>query len=198
MVKNTPLSGEALCGLIFFRQLVKRLTKLGTPRRAHMRKSIKAVRIILASLLAATLPAHANTGVHTSWLWHLHQPIYWPDRAPANHSGDHYQNAWDTMDLQDHGFGHPSDAPMRTIFALADRIHAYQEGPKNTLQTIGAALNSGVQLNYSGALMENVQSLAQHGQYYGTDWYTHNQTAHIAHWAEAALLDRVADSSTVD
>ena len=123
MLENTALSSEALCGLIFFRRLVKRLTKLGTPRRAHMRKPIKAVRIILASLLAATLPAHANTSVHTSWLWHLHQPIYWPDKAPSNHAGDHYQDAWDTMQLQDGGFIHPTDASMRTIFGQIGRAH---------------------------------------------------------------------------
>ncbi len=119
----------------------------------------------------------ANNSVHTSWLWHLHQPIYWPDRAPANHAGDHYQNAWDTMQLQDGGFGHPVEH-LRDVFSLNDRINAYQWEPMNTLSAIGWAANSGVQLNYSGALMENIQSLAQAGQYYGTDWYTYNRTAH--------------------
>ena len=26
------------------------------------------------------LTAPASTNLHTTWLWHLHQPIYWPDR----------------------------------------------------------------------------------------------------------------------
>src|SRR5437867_2603380 len=34
----------------------------------------------LAVLLAAS--AHANNSIHATWLWHVHQPIYWPDRSP--------------------------------------------------------------------------------------------------------------------
>ena len=32
-------------------------------------------------------------------LWHLHQPIYWPDER--NYGNDHYENAWDTIQQQD-------------------------------------------------------------------------------------------------
>ena len=83
----------------------------------------------LTSLLAS-----ANTNVHTAWLWHLHQPIYWPDRAPANHSADHYQNAWDTLQLDNSGFGHPSDTSLSSVFGEADRLNAYQGEPNTTLQ----------------------------------------------------------------
>ena len=32
-------------------------------------------------LLLSLAPAPGSTNtVHTTWLWHLHQPIYWPDR----------------------------------------------------------------------------------------------------------------------
>ena len=32
---------------------------------------------------AGSLPAAgvAATGVHTTWLWHMHQPIYWPTQS---------------------------------------------------------------------------------------------------------------------
>ena len=33
-----------------------------------------AVGILPASGVAAT-------GVHTTWLWHMHQPIYWPTQS---------------------------------------------------------------------------------------------------------------------
>ena len=117
----------------------------------------------------------ANTSVHTTWLWHLHQPIYWPDRAPANHAADHYQNAWDTIQL---GNAHPDDTSLTTVFGEGDRIAAYQGGPSTTVSYLLGYANAGVQLNMSGALMENVQSLAAAGQLgYGSGWNNGNATA---------------------
>jgi hypothetical protein len=132
------------------------------------------------ALQLTCLFASANTSVHTSWLWHLHQPIYWPDSAPANHVGDHYQNAWDTLQLDQHGFGHPSDTSLQNVFSLSDRLNAYQGEPNATLNDIGQYANSGAQVNYSGALMENVQSLAQGdpSMGYSASWNTGNQQAH--------------------
>src|ERR1035437_2425862 len=126
------------------------------------------------ALQLTCLFASANTSVHTSWLWHLHQPIYWPDQSPGNHTADHYQNAYDTLQF---GNGHPSDTDLTGVFSLSDRIHAYQEQPNVTLNSIGGHANSGAQVNYSGALMENVQSLAAHNMWYGSNWNTFNQTA---------------------
>ena len=126
-------------------------------------------------LQVLTLAATANTGVHTSWLWHLHQPIYWPDQAPTNHAADHYQNAYDSIQL---GNVHPGDTDLSAVFSWPDRIHAYQEQPSVTINSIRSAFpNAGAQVNYSGALMENVQSLAAHGMWYGSNWNASNQTA---------------------
>ena len=50
-------------------------------------------RVALLLPLLLPVPAHAE-GVHTSYLWHLDQPIYWP--AP-NASGLRYQTAWDSI-----------------------------------------------------------------------------------------------------
>jgi hypothetical protein len=73
----------------------------------------------LAAIFQMTSPVafpQTNTNVHTSWMWHMHQPIYWPDKAPENHptlgspsTVDHYQNAWDTIQLDDARL-HPSRA----------------------------------------------------------------------------------------
>ena len=43
-------------------------------------------------------------------------------------------------------------------------INAYQQQPRNTLSAIGNFTNSGAQVNMSGALMENVQSLGAAGK----------------------------------
>src|SRR5207247_11126558 len=141
-----------------------------------MNPPFRAIRLALF-LCAAAPPAlfAANTGVHTTWLWHLHQPIYWPDRAPANHAADHYQNAWDTIQL---GNVHPSDTSLSTVFGAADRVNAYQGEPSNTVNGLRSYPNAGAQVNYSGALMENVQSLAGAGQLgYGSGWNNGNATA---------------------
>jgi len=115
-----------------------------------------------------------NHNVHTSWLWHLHQPIYWPEKRAAN---DHYENAWDTIQAQNSGRSEPNEA-LTPVFSLSDRINAYQQQPRNTLSAIGSYTNSGVQLNMSGALMENVQSLAAAGQFgYSSTWYQWNAEA---------------------
>lgn len=142
------------------------------PRRSRI--------VSLVSLLSSVSAFAATTGVHTTWLWHLHQPIYWPDRAPNNHAFDHYQNAWDTIQL---GNAHPSDTSLSTVFGVADRVNAYQAGPKNSLGNLLSYANAGVQVNYSGALMENVQSLAAqnwsggNGSYSGS-WNGNFTTAH--------------------
>ena len=116
-----------------------------------------------------------NTSVHTTWLWHLHQPIYWPDRAPYNHTADHYQNAWDTIQL---GNAHPTDTSLTTVFGTGDRVAAYQGQPNSTVSGLLYLPNAGAQVNMSGALMENVQSLAAQGQLgYYSGWNNANATA---------------------
>ncbi len=130
--------------------------------------------LMLLLVLCANRSSAQNSSVHTSWLWHLHQPIYWPDKRAAN---DHYENAWDTIQAQNANRSEPNES-LSTVFSLSDRVNAYQQQPKNTLQAIGSFTNSGVQLNMSGALMENVQSLGAAGQFgYQSNWYTSNQTA---------------------
>ncbi len=131
--------------------------------------------LLLGILTAAAPDAVAqNHNVHTSWLWHLHQPIYWPDKRAAS---DHYENAWDTIQAQNGGRPEPSEA-LTPIFSLSDRVNAYQAQPRNTLSAIGNFTNSGAQVNMSGALMENVQSLGAAGQFgYSGTWYQSNAQA---------------------
>jgi glycosyl hydrolase family 57 len=147
-----------------------------------MRNPMCRTLVWLSAVLQITsLLASANTSVHTSWLWHLHQPVYWPDRAPTNHVADHYQNAWDTLQLDEAGFGHPSDTSLESVFSDADRLSAYQGEPNTVLQDLSSYANSGAQVNYSGALMENVQSLAvgDPSMGYSTSWNSGNQQARL-------------------
>ncbi|MCX8090964.1 MAG: carbohydrate-binding protein [Verrucomicrobiae bacterium] len=118
----------------------------------------------------------AGNSLHTTWLWHLHQPIYWPDRRASG--PDHYEAAWDTIQRQDAGRPHPSPEVLRNIFGLDDRVNAYQSRPRDALGDIASHLKSGAQMSFSGALIENVQSLGAAGQLgYSSTWYLANQTA---------------------
>jgi hypothetical protein len=127
-------------------------------------------------LLAGVLNGSAGTSLHTTWLWHLHQPIYWPDAR--GYGTDHYEAAWDTIQAQDGGRPHPAPEVLRNIFGLDDRRNAYQSGPRNSLANLTGYAKAGVQISYSGALMENVQSLGNAGQLgYGGGWFNGNREA---------------------
>jgi hypothetical protein len=132
-----------------------------------------AVLVAAACLMPA--PARASTtNVHTSFHWHMHQPIYWPNRR--DYGVDHYEQAWDTIQQQNAGRPDPSPEVLTTIFGEADRVNAYQTSPYDALSSILSYSNSGAQMSFSGALMENVQSLAAAGQLgYGTNWNQDNQ-----------------------
>jgi hypothetical protein len=135
-----------------------------------------ARQAVLLCVAAPSVLFAASTGVHTSWLWHLHQPIYWPDRR--DYGVDHYENAWDTIQQQNAGRPDPSPEVLSTIFSDADRVNAYQGEPSSTISGLLGYPNAGAQVNYSGALMENVQSLAVAGQLgYASGWNNGNSAA---------------------
>ena len=130
----------------------------------------------LALLMPFSVLADTNTSVHTTWLWHLHQPIYWPDRR--DYGADHYEDAWDTIQQQNAGRPDPNPEVLSTIFGDADRVNAYQGEPASTVNGLRGYPNAGAQVNFSGALMENVQSLAVAGQLgYAPGWNSGNATA---------------------
>ncbi|HOX55279.1 MAG TPA: carbohydrate-binding protein [Candidatus Paceibacterota bacterium] len=158
------------------------------PLPSSRRFRFPAAAILHLALLAACSTAWGSTGIHTTWLWHLHQPVYWPDRR--NYGTDHYEAAWDTIQQQDAGRPHPNPEGLRTIFGLDDRVNAYQGRPSAALGTIGGYLNSGAQISYSGALMENVQSLGAARQLgYDPAWYGANRNART--WTTTAGKPRM-------
>jgi hypothetical protein len=159
------------------------LPKLNPCRKRCMPSGVQDpvwTRVVLLALM--TLPlgvpvcSSASTNLHTTWLWHLHQPIYWPDRRVTG--SDHYEAAWDTIQQQNAGRPHPSPEVLNNIFGLADRVAAYQSRPHDALNSILSYPNAGAQCSFSGALMENVQSLGAVGQLgYAANWNSFNQQA---------------------
>jgi hypothetical protein len=135
---------------------------------------ITRVAITALTALAVTgtaLPA-AAAPVHTSYLWHMHQPIYWPDRstwAPSR-----YETAYETITL-----GH-SESDVFTVFNKDDRVNDYQNYPKDAMSTILDLPDAGAQVSFAAALIENVTSLGDNGWNggrYASDWYVDYRTA---------------------
>jgi hypothetical protein len=125
-------------------------------------------RRIGAALLAlgAVAPFPLAAPIHTSYLWHMHQPIYWPDESPSE--GNAYEKAYETMQL-----GH-SESNLFEIFNKDDRVHDYQDYPREAIHDILDLPDAGAAVSFAGALIENVFSLSENGWNggrYAPDWY---------------------------
>lgn len=120
--------------------------------------------------------------VYTSYLWHLEQPIYWPETSTWN--SNVYQKAWESQYLKwnngnwySDGQQHPLNN-IQEIFSNEDRKAIYQYRAKDAVQSLLGLPEAGAQVNYSGCLMENVNSLADAGQWgYFSDWQNNFITA---------------------
>ena len=129
----------------------------------------------LAFLIFILLSFNVYSQVHTSYLWHLQQPIYWPEQSQAEPA--QYQPAWESHFLKTNGGNiypdgkaHPLN-DLEEIFGKDDRKAAYQYRTKESIETLLSLPDAGAQVNYSGCLMENVNSLANAGQWgYSPDW----------------------------
>lgn len=125
-----------------------------------------------ASLCAS--PALAQQ-VQFTYLWHLEQPIYWPDQQASG--ADRYEAAWASILRKDGGAAHPSNN-LRDIFGLDDRKAAYQYRIRDSIDAFDWTARGGAQISYSGGLIENITSLGNANQLgYGPTWYASNRTA---------------------
>ncbi|UCF05171.1 MAG: T9SS type A sorting domain-containing protein [bacterium] len=135
------------------------------------RASILIILCATASM-ALTVSSARAAPVHTTYLWHMHQPIYWPERStwyPVR-----YETAYETITL-----GH-SESDVYGIFNKDDRVHDYQDYPKTAIQSVLDLADAGAQISFASALIENVKSLADNGWNggrYATDWYQDYRTA---------------------
>lgn len=130
-----------------------------------------ATGLVLMCLLGAA-QSRAATGVHTTYLWHMHQPIYWP--AESTWTPGRYETAYETITL-----GH-SQNNVFDIFNSDDRVADYQWYPKDAIASVLDLPDAGAQVSFAGSLIENVFSLGDagwNGGRYAPDWYSGYRTA---------------------
>jgi hypothetical protein len=124
-----------------------------------------------AALALLAVPAPAAP-VHTTYLWHMHQPIYWPERSVWN--GVAYETAYETIQS-----GHSLNDEF-SIFNSDDRVNDYQGYPKAALGYLWDLPDAGAQISFAGALIENLFSLGNagwNGGRYASNWYQANRDA---------------------
>ncbi len=133
-------------------------------------KSLKAGVVFVAAIAGWAGSASVKAEqLHFTYLWHLEQPIYWPDQRPWG--DDRYEVAWESIQRTDGGASHPQNN-LRDIFGLDDRKAAYQYRCRDCINAIRGYDEAGAQISYSGGLIENVFSLGNAGQLgYSWDWY---------------------------
>ncbi|MCE9628126.1 MAG: hypothetical protein K8R56_09445, partial [Candidatus Eisenbacteria bacterium] len=104
--------------------------------------------------------------VHTTYLWHMHQPIYWPERSTL--LGAPYETAYQTITL-----GH-SQSDVFSIFNKDDRVHDYQDYPRTAIQSVLDQPDAGAQVSFAGSLIQNLNSLGSlgwNGGRYAANWW---------------------------
>jgi hypothetical protein len=138
----------------------------------RLAQALTLLLVFTSVLMSPGLPARADSGVHTTYLWHMHQPIYWPTES-GYHPG-RYETAYETITT-----GHSQNDEF-SIFNLDDRVAAYQWSPHNAVNSIRDLPDAGAQLSFAGALIENINSLGQagwNGGRYAANWYQQTRTA---------------------
>lgn len=151
-----------------------------------MKLFLRALPVAVA-LVAPLAKIQASNSVHLAYHWHLHQPIYWPERNPNGNQTNRYQFAADSLALKFANTGnfypgstykHPRNAlasgdggEYDSVFDKADRVAAYQGGGRDSINTILGYPDAGASVSYSGALMENIWSLGNANMLgYGSGW----------------------------
>ena len=124
--------------------------------------------LILLAALVPCLAGAANYKVYSTYLWHLEQPIYWPEKVT---SLNRYQFAYESLGGSTLYPGHPQNT-LSDIFGLDDRKAAYQFRCRDAVAAMSQP-DGGAQLSYAGCLIENVWSLGDHYSLgYGPTWYS--------------------------
>jgi hypothetical protein len=139
-------------------------------------------KLFYLSLLVVFSSPFLSAQVHMTYLWHLQQPIYWPERSAQN--PNRIQFVKESQDLKNNGgnnypdgLAHPLNN-LQDIFSKADRVAVYQYRTKDAVQSLNAHPEGGAQVNYSGCLMDNIASLAAASQWgYTNTWNNHFTTA---------------------
>jgi hypothetical protein len=132
--------------------------------------------------------------VHTTYLWHMDQPIYWPDASVANPF--RFQRVKESHDLKfsgqntyADGLAHPLN-DLEEIFSKPDRVAAYQFRTKDAVSNMLWHPKAGAQVNMSGCVIDNINSLAQANQWgYFQGW--NNNLIQARNWTTAGGKPRM-------
>jgi hypothetical protein len=128
--------------------------------------------LALAAVAWPAVCASAQQKLHFTYLWHMEQPIYWPDRDRSVNAPFRYELAWPSIQQRDAGQAHPTNN-LRDIFGLADRQAGYQYRMRDSINAIRWSPEAGAQISYSGGLIENVTSLGNANQLgYSPNWFS--------------------------
>ena len=139
-----------------------------------MRTTIR-MALAAAALTSVSGAVFGQEKLHFTYLWHLEQPIYWPDRQTTSGLGDRYERLGESLVRAG---VHPLNN-LNEIFGNDDRWQVYQDKVKDSVSawaafpSSGAVPEGGVQVSYSGGLIENIQSVAGTGWIsgrYRSDW----------------------------
>ena len=140
------------------------------------------MRKLYTLVLLAIISTVTFGQVHTTYLWHLQQPTYWPGQSLWEPS--QYQDARESHYLKTNGGNIYSDGQahplndLEDIFSKDDRTAVYQYRTKEAVETLLGFADAGAQVNYSGCLIENINSLAAANQWgYSPGWQSNFQTA---------------------
>jgi len=128
-------------------------------------------------LLTLFFPVKGQT-VYTTYLWHMDQPVYWPDYSKDKPESKQYAEESQRLKLNGTNMytgssvAHPTNN-LEDIFSKADRVNAYQGIPRDAVGSIKDLPKAGAQLSISGGLMDNVRSLGAKSQWgYSPTWYS--------------------------
>ncbi len=136
----------------------------------------KLITILLTACASALCPAFTlalAAPVHTTYLWHMEQPIYWPAPSPY---GAGYETALESIWQRNNGAPHPQN-DITQIFSDPNRVAAYQFRPKVSIDSM-YGIDAGAQVTFSGGLIRNIASLGAANQLgYNSSWNSHFQIA---------------------
>ncbi|RLD12057.1 MAG: hypothetical protein DRI44_02055, partial [Chlamydiae bacterium] len=140
----------------------------------HSKGKTMNFKLTISFLFLFCLIALADkTSVNTTYLWHMHQPIYWP-KSTSGH-GNGYEKAKDTMDNSGGRGGHPTEN-LGDIFGKDDRKASYQYRLKNSVASMSGRPDAGSQVTMSGSLMQNIDQLGDNNwNGYSPSWTDNGQ-----------------------
>ncbi|RME49716.1 MAG: glycosyl hydrolase family 57, partial [Deltaproteobacteria bacterium] len=131
-----------------------------------------ALLLLMAPARGVFAAEGANPPIHIAFLWHLHQPIYWP-----------YETVVETEDAH------------RYSFSVLD-VHLQRIGPYTAwpMDAVAAGMNAGLahlgaQVSLSGSLIENLNEIERAGRGFA-NWK--------ARWREAMSWKTVRNHPRID